>query len=502
MQRHIPLLSFIRYVILSSFLAALILGLSIKALNAEELSPNVPHPAVARIMSVETNAASFGSGTLVYKQGKHALLITNHHVIRDSQKEILVSFPNGFRSSAKVVASDPTWDLAALLIWSPSMPAVPITKNAPQPGDQLTIAGYGSGRYRAVSGVCSQYVSPGLSQPHEMVELKAVARQGDSGGPIFNQKGELAGVLFGAGWRTTAGSYSGRVKKFLDPIVGRMQKSVVEKQPMEVATTEDSSSSAAEQLAQPQATITGVAIEKQVEEQSSSARSEVADSNSELSAIDAIPVEEEPVSSSTDLPSMDLVDKPDVPLSTENVVTPTEQENVVTKQEVKSAKSELSSTSADAEATLVDESYFESKSSETSEDAADYSQVVESTKAQDVKQEPQLFEQTASEPASVTDVSNPPPDDTIELPEVAQSDRTAERMNQAETLGLNSSDVVSQASQENDTNSDTDSNPPSLAPSESVIGWEQLAGETLLQQIRTVLAGIGLLAIIVQLARR
>ena len=246
MKRHIPLLSFIRYVILSGFLAALIISLSIRPLNAEELSSDVPHPAVARIMSIETNAASFGSGTLVYKQGKHALLITNHHVIRDSQKDILVSFPNGFRSSAKVVASDPTWDLAALLIWSPSIHAVPITKNAPQPGDKLTIAGYGSGRYRAVSGVCSQYVSPGLSQPHEMVELKAVARQGDSGGPIFNQKGELAGVLFGAGWRTTAGSYSGRVKKFLDPIVGRMQKSVVEKQPMGVATTDASSSSGSE----------------------------------------------------------------------------------------------------------------------------------------------------------------------------------------------------------------------------------------------------------------
>ena len=126
MKRHIPLLSFIRYVILSGFLAALIISLSIRPLNAEELSSDVPRPAVARIMSIETNAASFGSGTLVYKQGKHALLITNHHVIRDSQKDILVSFPNGFRSSAKVVASDPTWDLAALLIWSPSIHAVQI----------------------------------------------------------------------------------------------------------------------------------------------------------------------------------------------------------------------------------------------------------------------------------------------------------------------------------------------------------------------------------------
>jgi hypothetical protein len=34
------------------------------------------------------------------------------------------------------------------------------------------------------------------------------------------------------------------------------------------------------------------------------------------------------------------------------------------------------------------------------------------------------------------------------------------------------------------------------------IGWEQLAGNTLLQQIRTILAGVGFLVIVVQLARR
>jgi len=47
-----------------------------------------------------------------------------------------------------------------------------------------------------------------------------------------------------------------------------------------------------------------------------------------------------------------------------------------------------------------------------------------------------------------------------------------------------------------------DLGPKSLESNETVIGWKQLAGETLLQQIRTVLAGIGFLAIVVQLARR
>jgi hypothetical protein len=48
-----------------------------------------------------------------------------------------------------------------------------------------------------------------------MVELSAGARQGDSGGPILNQRGELAGVLFGTAAGQTTGSYCGRVRSFL-----------------------------------------------------------------------------------------------------------------------------------------------------------------------------------------------------------------------------------------------------------------------------------------------
>jgi hypothetical protein len=48
--------------------------------------------------------------------------------------------------------------------------------------------------------------------------LSAGARFGDSGGPIFNQRGELAGVLFGSSFGQTAGSYCGRVRWFLNSI--------------------------------------------------------------------------------------------------------------------------------------------------------------------------------------------------------------------------------------------------------------------------------------------
>jgi len=178
-----------------------------------------PHPAVARIVVPEGHGAtSYGSGTLVDVRDQFGLVVTNWHVVRDGTGEVEVIFPDGFRSKARPLKVDSDWDLAALVIWRPSVQPVLIAAVAPQPGDQLTICGYGSGQYRAATGRCTQYYAPKLDLPQHMVELDVEARQGDSGGPIFNDRGELAGVLFGAGQGTTLGSFGGRVGSFLAPL--------------------------------------------------------------------------------------------------------------------------------------------------------------------------------------------------------------------------------------------------------------------------------------------
>lgn len=182
------------------------------------LSPNGMHPAVVRVMAADRDGFSLGSGTLVAVSDHHGLVVTNWHVVRDAAGPIVVAFPNGFRSAASVLRTDQDWDLAALAIWRPNVSPVPLANLPPQPGEPLTIAGYGSGQYRMMTGRCTQYVSPGRNQPFEMVELSAPARQGDSGGPIFNSRGELAGVLFGTAAGQTSGSYCGRVRMFLTSV--------------------------------------------------------------------------------------------------------------------------------------------------------------------------------------------------------------------------------------------------------------------------------------------
>ena len=174
-----------------------------------------PHPAVARIVVPEGDATSYGSGTLVDVRDEYGLVVTNWHVVRDGTGEVEVIFPDGFRSKARPLKVDADWDLAALVIWRPTAAAVKLAAAAPQPGEQLTICGYGSGNYRAATGRCTQYFAPKVELPQHLVELDVEARQGDSGGPIFNSRGELAGVLFGASEGTTLGSFGGRVENFL-----------------------------------------------------------------------------------------------------------------------------------------------------------------------------------------------------------------------------------------------------------------------------------------------
>ncbi len=178
-----------------------------------------PHPSVARIIVPNRDGMSFGSGTLVDVRDQHGLVLTNWHVVNEASDEITVRFPDGFVSGAKLLKADKTWDLAALAIWKPTCSPVPLATRPPQPGDVLSIAGYGHGTYRLATGRCTHYFAPQTNLPQEWVELSVAARQGDSGGPIFNQQGELAGVLFGASSNTTLGSYCGRVQSFLATVL-------------------------------------------------------------------------------------------------------------------------------------------------------------------------------------------------------------------------------------------------------------------------------------------
>ncbi len=177
--------------------------------------PQTPHPAIVQVQVQEQDAWARGSGTLIASNEQYGWILTNWHVVRGAVGPAYVAFPGGFQTQGKVVKTDQVWDLALIVIPHPPVAPMPLAPNVPQVGESLTIAGYGSGDFRAARGRCTNFAAPDVQHPQEMIDISVAARQGDSGGPIVNDRSELAGVLFGAGQGATTGTHVGRVRMFL-----------------------------------------------------------------------------------------------------------------------------------------------------------------------------------------------------------------------------------------------------------------------------------------------
>ncbi len=158
---------------------------------------------VVRIQSIEGNVSSWGSGTCIAP----GLVVTAWHIIRDGYEFKVNDLP------AKVVGSDKVWDLAAL-VTEDKFDTVNIATERPVEGDTLVVCGYGSGDYREETGKLLKYFSPSGDHPADILSMNVKSRNGDSGGPIFNTQGTLAGVLFGSD-NATHGSCCIRVRSFI-----------------------------------------------------------------------------------------------------------------------------------------------------------------------------------------------------------------------------------------------------------------------------------------------
>ncbi|MDR3233258.1 MAG: serine protease [Planctomycetaceae bacterium] len=204
----------------------------LSAAVAAEESAERPLPNVVRVIAFDYAGQSFGSGSYIGTYKEYGIVITNRHVVADAEGLVHVHFPCGFSTFGAVIQSDAKWDLALVAVSKPpeSVSVMNIAPKAVQPGEPIWIAGYGGGKYRIAQGQCTRYLTPdnptaGTQVFYEIMEVMIASRYGDSGGPILNVRGELAGVLFGSDMvQFTAGSYSGRVNRFLNTTREAMQR--------------------------------------------------------------------------------------------------------------------------------------------------------------------------------------------------------------------------------------------------------------------------------------
>jgi serine protease Do len=134
-----------------------------------------------------------GSGFIVDANG---VILTNAHVVADAD-EVTVRLVDKREFKAKVLGSDKTTDIAVLKIEAKDLPVVTIGNPATtRVGEWVVAIGAPFGLDNTVtSGIVS---AKGRSLPGDaavpFIQTDAAVNPGNSGGPLFNLKGEVIGV--------------------------------------------------------------------------------------------------------------------------------------------------------------------------------------------------------------------------------------------------------------------------------------------------------------------
>jgi len=147
----------------------------------------------------EVRMAGLGSGVLISQDGK---IITASHVVHNAD-EIIVQFDNGEIIPAKVISSSPSTDLALLQLEKmPENPCIVELGNSDdlEIGEQIFVVGapYGISHSLTVgyiSGQRKEKIMAGDAMEIELIQTDAAINQGNSGGPMFNMKGEVVGIV-------------------------------------------------------------------------------------------------------------------------------------------------------------------------------------------------------------------------------------------------------------------------------------------------------------------
>jgi serine protease Do len=134
-----------------------------------------------------------GSGFIVSADG---LILTNAHVVRDAS-EVTVKLTDRREFVAKVLGSDPKTDVAVLRIAAKGLPVVHLggTRDL-KVGEWVLAIGSPFGLENSVSaGVVS---AKGRSLPDDsmvpFIQTDVAVNPGNSGGPLFNARGEVVGI--------------------------------------------------------------------------------------------------------------------------------------------------------------------------------------------------------------------------------------------------------------------------------------------------------------------
>ena len=140
--------------------------------------------------------ASAGSGFVLTKDG---YIVTNYHVVKDADT-VKVTMYNGDEYDAKYVGGDEDYDIAVIKVEATDLQPVTLGNSENlNVGDHVLAVGNPLGELTfSMSGGMVSCVNRAINvdgTPFNMIQTDASINPGNSGGPLFNQYGEVVGIV-------------------------------------------------------------------------------------------------------------------------------------------------------------------------------------------------------------------------------------------------------------------------------------------------------------------
>jgi len=175
----------------------------------------------AVILDFPVGNGSGHRGSGVYLGDRY--VATAHHVPDGAQQRGTVTFRDGTKIGCIVNGRDSVWDQCIVTLDKehPTLPGVDIAETDPQVGQEIYSVGFGQG-FRIFGGAVTGYAGNNLAPGQDWFNHRNPAVSGDSGGPMFNQSGELVGCLWGTGSGQTIGTKTSRFRVFVKPLFPRL----------------------------------------------------------------------------------------------------------------------------------------------------------------------------------------------------------------------------------------------------------------------------------------
>ncbi|WP_201220805.1 S1 family peptidase [Halochromatium roseum] len=156
---------------------------------------------------------SIGAGFFVDRRGS---IVTNAHVVKGCS-ELAITSPNGSMSRVKLVATQPSRDLALLSSDLKPTTVAEIARKPDLAGSELFIVGYpNQGLPPLIPLLTEGMLTDGMpsqasGRGRSPLSFKAALRPGNSGGPVLNRAGQVIGVVFAAVDTSTIYKEQGRI---------------------------------------------------------------------------------------------------------------------------------------------------------------------------------------------------------------------------------------------------------------------------------------------------